>query len=538
MWKLGRLTISQKLIGLIATLMTLIVGVLTAYFPSRQIGELNRGLVNRADTYGALLSHQLAPAVAFRDRETAREILSSISVDPDVKSGVLYLSDGRPLHAIGTAPSWVPRSGAAETGRRVFAETDRIVVVSPVVSPEGPRGTVVIELETSRMQQRQRVVTITGIAVGGLALAVGVLAAWLIARSIARRLRTIVDVASAVTAGAIDQKPIADASSDEIGTLARAFNAMLLRVEERTNQLATANEQLKREMDERRKIESELLHAQKLEAVGRLASGVAHEINTPVQFVSDSVHFAKDALTDLIALVGRYRAVNTAVLDGTASATSSEEVAEAEKDADLDYLIENLPTALDRSLEGLGRITTIVRSMKEFAHPDQKEMATVNLNQAILSTLTIARNEYKYVADVETDLGDLPPVNCYAGEVNQVVLNIIVNAAHAIADVIKGSENKGRITIRSYVDGDGVIIGISDTGTGIPEHIRDRVFDPFFTTKEVGKGTGQGLAIARSVIVDKHGGELTVQSQVGKGTTFLIRLPIAGKRWGEAEMAA
>jgi signal transduction histidine kinase len=207
----------------------------------------------------------------------------------------------------------------------------------------------------------------------------------------------------------------------------------------------------------------------------------------------------------------------------------SDEIVAAEETADLTYLITSAPAAIERSMEGLRRIADIVRSMKEFAHPDQKEMTPIDLNQAFMSTLTIASNEYKYVADVETALGALPPVTCHAGEMNQVFLNILVNAAHAIADVVKGSERRGRITVASRREGDDVVVSISDTGGGIPEPIRDRIFDPFFTTKEVGKGTGQGLAIARSVVVDKHGGEIAVQTELGQGTTFLIRLPVEGK---------
>jgi signal transduction histidine kinase len=168
--------------------------------------------------------------------------------------------------------------------------------------------------------------------------------------------------------------------------------------------------------------------------------------------------------------------------------------------------------------------------MKAFAHPDQREKAPVDLNQAILSTLTIARNEYKYVADVETELGDLPPVRCHAGDVNQAILNIVVNAAHAVADVVQGSGRKGRIVVCTVRDGDEVVVTIRDTGAGIPAAIRHRVFEPFFTTKEIGKGTGQGLAIARSVVVEKHGGELTFETEEGKGTTFFLRLPIDGSR--------
>jgi signal transduction histidine kinase len=282
------------------------------------------------------------------------------------------------------------------------------------------------------------------------------------------------------------------------------------------------------DVTDQRRLENELAQAQKLESVGRLAAGVAHEINTPVQFVSDSVSFVREAMDDLSGIVDKYRELRSATEQGADVAAAAKAAEEAEDDADLDYILENAPVALDRAREGLGRVAAIVRSMKEFAHPDRKEMSQADLNQAIQSTLVIASNEYKYVAEVETDLGDLPHVNCYAGEINQVVLNLIVNAAHAIGDVVKGTPDKGRIRVATRVLDDQVEIAIGDTGKGIPVEVRSRIFDPFFTTKEVGKGTGQGLAIARTVIVEKHGGTLHFETEVGKGTTFYIRLPIAG----------
>ncbi|MEO8017485.1 MAG: ATP-binding protein [Pseudomonadota bacterium] len=282
------------------------------------------------------------------------------------------------------------------------------------------------------------------------------------------------------------------------------------------------------DVTDQRRMENELAQAQKLESVGRLAAGVAHEINTPVQFVSDSVHFVREAMDDLSQIVDKYRELRTATENGTGVAAAAKAAEEAEDDADLDYILENAPVALDRARDGLGRVAAIVRSMKEFAHPDRKEMAQADLNQAIQSTLVIASNEYKYVADVETQFAEIPLVNCYAGEINQVVLNLIVNAAHAISDVVKGTPDKGRIKVTTRVLDDNVEITIGDTGRGIPVEVRSRIFDPFFTTKEVGKGTGQGLAIARAVVVDKHGGTLHFETETGKGTTFFIRLPIAG----------
>jgi PAS domain S-box-containing protein len=285
-----------------------------------------------------------------------------------------------------------------------------------------------------------------------------------------------------------------------------------------------------------KKLEFELRQAQKLESVGRLAAGVAHEINTPVQFVSDSVHFLRDAMQSLLELATIYRKFRAELGDRPPAPGAMAIVDRAEEDADLEYLMEHVPKALDRSLEGLNRVAVIVRSMKEFAHPDQREMSVVDLNKAIQSTLIIARNEYKYVADVETDLGDVPMVRCHGGDINQALLNIIVNAAHAIGDVVGQSGTKGRIAVRTRREDDHVAISIADTGPGIPEDVRELVFDPFFTTKGVGRGTGQGLAITRSIVCDKHKGDLSFETRMGLGTTFTIRLPIDG--YVEAEHAA
>ncbi len=296
------------------------------------------------------------------------------------------------------------------------------------------------------------------------------------------------------------------------------------------------------DVTEQRRLENDLAQAQKLESVGRLAAGVAHEINTPVQFVSDSVLFVREAMDDLSDIVGKYRDLRNATQDARSSAenvaAAAKAAEQAESDADLDYILENAPVALDRARDGLGRVAAIVRSMKEFAHPDRKEMVQADLNQAIASTLVIASNEYKYVAEIETAFGQIPQVNCYAGEINQVVLNLIVNAAHAIADVVAGTPEKGLIRVSTRVLDDQVEITIADSGKGIPAEVRSRIFDPFFTTKEVGKGTGQGLAIARAVIVDKHKGTLHFETELGNGTTFYIRLPIEGPASRSGESAA
>ncbi len=188
--------------------------------------------------------------------------------------------------------------------------------------------------------------------------------------------------------------------------------------------------------------------------------------------------------------------------------------------------------AIQQSLEGLDHVTHIVRAMKEFSHPGNKEKKTYDINKAIKNTITVTRNEWKYIADMVTDFDStLPPLSCLPGDFNQVLLNIIMNAAHATADFVGDNPGKkGTIAVSTHNDDQWAEIRIRDTGSGIPEKIRSRIFDPFFTTKEVGRGTGQGLAISRSVVVDKHGGTINIETEMGKGTTFIIRLPIGNEQ--------
>ncbi|MBI5494596.1 MAG: PAS domain S-box protein [Deltaproteobacteria bacterium] len=281
------------------------------------------------------------------------------------------------------------------------------------------------------------------------------------------------------------------------------------------------------DLTERRQLETRLLESDRMVAIGTLAAGIAHEINTPIQFVGDSAHFLGGALGDLIAMLGRYRAFAERVREGLPAEVAA--LKEGEAALDVPYIEESAPAAVTRVLDGVERVATIVRAMKEFGHPGGDAPTSTDLNRALEATLVVARNEIKYVADVEQDLGELPPVICRVNGLNQVFLNLLVNAAHAVGDVMKATGARGRITVRSRLEGDHVHISIADTGTGIPEAIRSRVFDPFFTTKEVGKGTGQGLAIARSIIVDKHGGRIHFDSELGKGTTFHVHLPVHGR---------
>lgn len=271
------------------------------------------------------------------------------------------------------------------------------------------------------------------------------------------------------------------------------------------------------EMQERERIAMELRLAQKLEAVGRLAAGVAHEINTPVQYIGDSVQFLRSAIGDLQQLLSAYR-----------ESPEGGRLRETQDSIDVPFLIEQIPRAFDRTLDGIARVAAIVRAMREFAHPHGPEQSPADLNRALETTLTVAHSEYKYIAALQTQFGELPEVTCNIGELNQVFLNLVVNAAHAIEQAGK-NPTTGRILVSTAASGEHVTIVFADNGCGIPDDSVDKIFEPFFTTKGVGKGTGQGLAIARSIVVEKHGGSIDVQTAVGSGTRFIIRLPVAGR---------
>jgi two-component system NtrC family sensor kinase len=313
-------------------------------------------------------------------------------------------------------------------------------------------------------------------------------------------------------------------------TLARQVRAHVDELEaivaSRTQQLVLANAKLAEHIRVRERMEIELRLSQKLEAVGQLAAGVAHEINTPIQYVADNLQFLRDSVTALSVMATDMLAA-AATARGPATGALVDRLSAIAHAADLDYLSQEIPGSLDSVRDGVSRIARIVRAMKELAHPGPREASAIDLTRALQNALDVTAATYRYIADVETEFTDTPPVVCFGSDLNQVFLNLIVNAAHAMEDKQCG---RGRLGVRTRVDGDQVEIAISDTGAGIAEAHRDRIFDAFFTTKEVGRGTGQGLAISRTIVVDRHGGTLTFDSELGIGTTFYVRIPIAGPR--------
>jgi len=317
---------------------------------------------------------------------------------------------------------------------------------------------------------------------------------------------------------------------DELGT-PQKFIAIRTDITELKNiQLAleTKNIEIEKAHRELEQSHEQALQAEKLASVGQLAAGIAHEINTPIQFVGDNTRFLQESFDDLLELVQFYESLNMDDTDNAAKAELAEKARALSEEVEVDYLAEEVPSAFRQSLDGIERVTKIVRSMKDFSHPGSDQKEIIDINQAIESTVTVSRNEWKYDAELITDFDQaLTAVPCYPGEFNQVILNIIVNAAHAIKDAnSEDSEHKGTITISTRLHDDHAEIRIKDTGTGMTEAVRKRIFEPFYTTKGVGKGSGQGLAIAYSVIADRHAGSIKVDSTPGEGTTFIVRLPM------------
>lgn len=282
------------------------------------------------------------------------------------------------------------------------------------------------------------------------------------------------------------------------------------------------------EVTERRLLESQLMQAQKLESIGQLAAGVAHEINTPIQFISDNMRFLQEAFGELNSVASASRDLICHDRDNDFSGKNIKKLRDRLAAIDVDYLLHEIPQAIEQSLSGLERVAHIVRSMKSFAHPGGQHMVLADINTALSDTVTVSRNEWKYVAEMHMDLDpELPRISCYLSELNQAFLNIVTNAAQAVAEAHgEHSQEQGLITISTRGDEDWIEIRITDTGTGIPDDVRSKMFDPFFTTKGVGKGTGQGLVIVHNAIVKRHGGSIAVESEAGQGTTFVLRLPV------------
>lgn len=299
----------------------------------------------------------------------------------------------------------------------------------------------------------------------------------------------------------------------------------------RTNKkLKQMNDNLENIVNERTKqiknVQTEMIQKEKLASIGQLAAGVAHELNNPIGFVTGNF----TALKDYFEMIKEYLDLYASLRDDETNKNRKaleekiKEIEEFEESTDMEFILDDINILFDESEEGLTRVTTIVKNLKEFSRIDNEKMDAFDINKGIKNSLSIAENEYKYCADIITELGEIHPFKANGSEINEVILNIIVNAAQAIKEL--ESKEKRFIKIKTYQDDDTVYCEIEDNGPGIPEEIRGKIFDPFFTTKEPGKGTGLGLNIAYDIITNKHEGNIEVISEVGKGTKFILALPI------------
>jgi signal transduction histidine kinase len=322
-------------------------------------------------------------------------------------------------------------------------------------------------------------------------------------------------------ASAILVRLVTDMRLDKLNDIIRRSEHQRTEIDFAHSSLQIAHDQLHAALEAQERAQLELRQAHKLEAVGRLAAGIAHEINTPLQYALHSADFVRESAGDLVRAFDEM-SVHARTGQGEAA------LARIEEKLDLEFLRVNLPDAGQMVVDGLTQIATIVDSMRAFMASDDARIE-VDLNRAVTTALEVARREYDAVADVTLELGDIPLVECFPGAIHQVLLNLLLNAAHAIAEMGRPDTLKGVITVRTRfeTEDDAVLVSIADDGTGISEAVRDKIFEPFFTTKPVGKGTGQGLSISRTIVVDRHGGKLSFESEAGKGATFFLRLPRA-----------
>jgi len=282
-----------------------------------------------------------------------------------------------------------------------------------------------------------------------------------------------------------------------------------------------------RDITMQRRLETELHQAQKLESVGRLAAGIAHEINTPIQFIGDSAAYVGTTIAEILALLERSRAELRSAAEATGDGDALQRLADEELAADLAYARDEGPRAVERIIDGVSRVARIVSAMKCFSHPGTAEAVPFDVNKLLSDTLVVAGHELRIADEISTDFGDIPSMKGYPGDLNQAFLNLMVNAAHAVADRSSTAEGRGRVAVSTGCEDGWAVIRIADTGCGMTPEVQARLFEPFFTTKAVGRGTGQGLTVVHAAVVQKHGGTVECESAPGVGTTFTIRLPLS-----------
>jgi PAS domain S-box-containing protein len=645
-------SINRKLTWLVAIAVATALALAYAAFVLNDVRTARHNLIEQMSVLSDVLASNSTAALTFDDKESAQQVLDSLSRESSVEAACIFTADGSPFVFYINPDSASPEIPNRAPDQRVsFGRSGHLNITTPILVRGEQIGTFFLHASMDDFYEQLANYSLTM----GLVLLISFGAAYLLAarlqRVISQPILTLAHAAEQVSTEQDYSIRVKKVGNDELGVLFDAFNRMLDQVQASKQAVEAAHEKLARQSEEQmraivetaadgiitfaedgtidscngascellratrnelvgstfmqlipdaagvpwriflekqlgddgaqkrgarqfdalrkdgssvpllislsefptdrgrgftailrdlteyQRLHLELAQAQKLESIGQLAAGIAHEINTPMQFIGDNIGYLRDCIGQFTAVLDNYERL----LDPDQPETSWEErcrqVAEIKRQTRFDFNREQIGQAIEESLVGVDRIIAIVRAMKQFSHLGSEQNVEVDLNDAIRSTATISRNRWKYVADLEMELDpDLPMLDCLSAEINQVLLNLVVNAADAIADKLGSEpETKGRITVRTKSDGEQVVVEVEDNGCGIPDQVRNRIFDPFFTTKDVGKGTGQGLAISHDIVVNKHHGSIQVESTTGKGTTFIIRLPLGD---GEARSQA
>ena len=496
-------TIRLKLVVLFAILITGIALFISFYFPFHLEKQATHDLQNKAQSIAAMTAFSVSPGLVFEDPETVEAAFVGTQQNSDLVYIIVHDATGQPVATYNQEEAESVGFIDVESGdtSATVYKTQQPILHDGEVIGQLYLGVSLQDLETEIQQSRKATALVSG-----LIFCIGMSLVWGISTLMAAPIHRIVETVQRIEQGDLTQRAPVE-TRDEIGRLAKAFNKMVGEIEERTAELQTT--------------QSQLAQSEKLASVGQLAAGVAHEINNPVGFIHSNLGTLKEYIEDLSDLIKTYQTLEEQIEQEDTDAVRQvlEKLQQQKEVLDLDFLLEDLDQLVEESREGTDRVRKIVQNLKEFSHVDKEQgKMPANLNDGLESSLNMAWNEIKYKATVEKEYGDIPEVECYGMELNQVFINLLVNAAQAIPE-------KGTITIRTFREDGYVCVSISDTGTGMPPEVKNRIFEPFFTTKKVGQGTGLGLSMAFG-IMKKHAGEILLDSEEGVGTTFTLKIPL------------
>ncbi|MBV5341714.1 MAG: HAMP domain-containing protein [Deltaproteobacteria bacterium] len=473
----------------------------------------------QAEQTVSVLNAALTAPLAQLDLATVQAVLDESRVTSGLDYIVVVDRSDRRVAASG----WHSETPLPEpSGSFALFDTNkepRYNVAVPVTLHGQRLGTLHIGLNLAQIVKARRSLLTQGVTIAAFELLLSSIILLFVGAWLTRHLTGLTETSLQVASGNFTPSPVYE-GEDDIGQLGVAFNTMSRVIADRVHELQALNETLEarvaEEVNKNRQKDSILLHQDKLASIGQLAAGVAHEINNPMGFIMSNLR----TLKNYADVEQQYLSALEETIKECCPDAEHKQLEELRQRLDLFFILEDIPPLIAESLEGAERVKRIVLDLKDFARTDEDSLKETDLNQCVQSTANIVRNEIRYVADLDLQLGDIPLIVCNPQQINQVIANLLVNAAHAI-------DGHGRITVTTSADAERVLLTVADTGCGIPLDIRTRIFDPFFTTKDVGKGTGLGLSISYDII-RKHGGEITLESESGSGTTFMISLPISG----------